>query len=669
MAPVNAGTAYRPDVDGLRAIAVLSVIAFHLDKALVPGGFVGVDVFFVISGFLISRNIIHEIDEDRFSLAEFYRRRVKRIAPAMLLVVAVTLGLAQLLMLPEDARETSKSAFWSLASLANVYFWLSTDTSYFAADNHQLPLLHLWSLGVEEQFYLLWPLALLLFYRARRAALFAAVIGVIAVGSFALAEALVRPYPAFAYYMLPTRTGELMLGALVAIAALRGVERRVPAAWIAPAAVVGFLSLLGSIFLLSENVPFPGWYSVLPTASTALLILAGHCGSTRVSRLLGWKPLVGIGLISYSAYLWHWPILALHRYGYGTVAPASAPVFLAVTLILAWASYRFVETPLRRSTAPFWRVIARQYVLPAGALAAVSLVTIYPQQFGVSLESTAYRSRLAELRAEAPSTLLFDQVCQRQRITPKDLTDPRCILGADTADPPRAILWGDSHASHFIGMLEVFGREAGFRFRNVEAGTCPPLDADPEPFLEIKRIADCRASLEIVRPAIHESSVVIIAATWSYYQRRSSAFLDTFFDTARALAGDGKLVVLIGRVPMIPGYDRRCREKALSYPWLECPESTSRITASVASVNERLRRFAEQTPNVRYFEVTPYLCPDSVCRAFARDGRPKYFDEGHLTYAASSRLGVEIVANEGVPAPFRLIADWPAARAHAVAGK
>src|SRR5258705_5126811 len=209
---------YRREIDGLRAIAVLSVILFHIDKSALPGGFAGVDIFFVISGFLITGNIAKEVEDRRFSLIDFYRRRVKRIAPVLMLVIAVTLATSQILLLPEDARETAKSAVWSLLSLANVYFWLYQDTSYFAADSGELPLLHLWSLGVEEQFYLIWPLLLSALYRPRSRKAFIIGAAVFALLSFFLAAELFNTAPAVVYYMLPTRAGALFVGAMFAAA-------------------------------------------------------------------------------------------------------------------------------------------------------------------------------------------------------------------------------------------------------------------------------------------------------------------------------------------------------------------------------------------------------------------------------------------------------------------
>jgi peptidoglycan/LPS O-acetylase OafA/YrhL len=660
MASSQASTSesYRPDIDGLRAIAVLSVILFHIDKRILPGGFVGVDIFFVISGFLITRNIAHELAAGRFSIVEFYRRRVKRIAPAMLLVVAATVTAAQWLMLPEDATSTAKSAVWSLASMANVFFWRYQDMSYFATDSADVPLLHLWSLGVEEQFYIIWPPLLMLCYRRWRVRTVIVVALAGAAGSFLLAQLYFRRDPSFVYYMLPTRAGELLLGAIVAVAVLNAVENKVPRALIMPLAVCGASLLAGTLLLLTENHPFPGWLAIPPTAGTALLILAGHCGDNRIARLLGTRPMVWVGVASYSAYLWHWPLLALYHYGYGGITPVVGVTILVLTLLLARLSYRYVEQPARRTKAPALQVFLRQYIVPAGAIAMFALVAIYGDRLGVHLRSQSYRTQLQHIRGESRPAFLYDYVCQRQRVVEADTRNERCVLGADGSATPRALLWGDSNAAHYIQMISVFGQHAGFRFRNIEIGTCPPLIIDPAAFVNPKRLADCRSSLERVRPLIEQFPVVILSAHYTMYQENSEQFLPAFFDTASRLAGEGKLVIVIGKAPPVSGYDRLCREKRLSYPLLRCPNVTVAADRDILAVNARLRHFAEGTANIRYFDATDRLCPGGLCSSLDPDGVPRYFDAGHLTLQTSSAVGTEIVNSTGVPAPFALISSW-----------
>jgi peptidoglycan/LPS O-acetylase OafA/YrhL len=650
---------YRGDIDGLRAIAVLSVIIFHINKAILPGGFVGVDIFFVISGFLITRNIVLEMQRGAFSIVEFYRRRIKRIAPAMLVVVAVTLVFAQLLMLPEDARDTGKAAIWSLSSMANVYFWLYQDSGYFATDSANLPMLHLWSLGVEEQFYVLWPVILLICFRTRHHLAFMLAMLGVAIGSFILGSILFPTAPSFAYYMLPTRAGELLLGALAGVVMVKGLDEKLSPKLLGMMALIGGLLVAVSLVFLSESLPFPGLLAVLPTAGVTFLILAGRRRSDHfLRRFLTLKPLVWIGLISYSAYLWHWPLLSFYHYGYGEIGPITGIVILLLTLILGWGSYRYIEQPARRTNVGALRVFLGQLVLPGTVIGILALLIVYPARFGFPLPSSSYLARLSAIREETRPAFQFEWVCQRQRLGSKDILNKHCILGDPQAGAPRAILWGDSNAAHFIGMIDVYAKGSNFRFRNVEIGSCPPLNIDPKAFVDAKREVDCRESLKIAWPLVHEYPVVIISASWSSYQKKSANFLPAFFDMVRRLAAGGRLVILIGKVPEIAGYDRRCREKALKYPFLDCPNLALPIAPDVAEANAQLRAFARRYSNVYYFETTSYLCPDGKCRPYADDGNPKYFDASHLTMTESTKLGTEIVNREGVPLPFRLISTW-----------
>lgn len=648
---------YRPDIDGLRAIAVLSVILFHIDKTLMPGGFVGVDIFFVISGFLISRNILQDLEGGRFSIVDFYRRRIKRIAPPMLLVIGITVVAGQLLLLPEDAKKTAVSALWSLLSLANVYFWLNQDTGYFAAASAETPLLHLWSLGVEEQFYLVWPLILIAAYRPQRAKIFFFAAVAFATISFFLAESLFKRDPAFVYYMLPTRAGELLVGAIVALAVLKEAGRKVPKGLVTPMAALGFALLGASLFAIREENVFPGLLAVPPTFGAALLIFARHCGDNFVSRGLAFKPLVLIGLISYSSYLWHWPLLAFYRYGHGSIDGLAGSVLFVSTLLLAWLTYRFVERPARLAAASSILIFLRQYIVPAGALACVSLAAWKFDGFGLRWLSDDYKSKLVATRQETLPAYSYPYVCQRQKITQEDAVDDRCLIGLNVAAAPRVILWGDSNAAHYIGMLGTFAKNAGFQFRNLEVGSCPPIFIDPQKFVTAKRLTDCRDSIAVIRPVIETFDTIIVSANWTSYQERSDTFLSTFFDTVRTLTQNGKVVILLGKAPLIPHYDRRCREKALSYPLLNCPSSSIPLAGDIADINAKLQEFARGTANVRYFEVTPYLCPQGLCSAFDSRGRPLYYDPSHLSMTASWQLGNAIWEQSGLPPAFNLLAN------------
>ncbi|WGV20413.1 acyltransferase [Pseudomonas putida] len=302
--------AYRPDIDGLRAVAVLAVTIFHFNKQWMPGGFIGVDIFFVISGFLITGIIYGK--GDGFSFADFYGRRVRRILPAAIFVTAITLVAGSLLMMPSDVKDLSGSAIAAALSAANVYFWLFLDTSYFAQSSETVPLLHMWSLGVEEQFYLVWPALMIIAMKLGGKRLLATAAVIIAIASFAVSEYYVTRDPSFAYYMLPSRAGELLVGALLF---LWLDLRRISSAVANAAGIFGVALIAGSLAVLDETGGFPGVRSIVPAVGAALLILGGSDKSGLLAKALANPVARAIGLRSFSLYLWHWPVLAFYRYG------------------------------------------------------------------------------------------------------------------------------------------------------------------------------------------------------------------------------------------------------------------------------------------------------------------------------------------------------------------
>lgn len=645
---------YRPDIDGLRAVAVLAVIVFHLRAEWLPGGFVGVDIFFVISGYLITRYILQELQAGTFSLAEFYRRRIKRIAPALLLVVGTTLALSALLMLPDDMHKTAKSAVWSLASLANFYFCFFKEFGYFGGGNEVYPLLHLWSLGVEEQFYMLWPL-LLMAWRPRSRRSYLLVAGILAAASFIGAEWLARSHQDLAYFMLPTRGGELLVGALLAWPVQRshaGWTPRVAGA----AAWSGAALILWSLLFVSKTDTFPGLLAVPPTVGAALLIQAGRF-PYRGAHVLAHPWMVAIGKVSYSAYLWHWPLIALWVYGYGEPGVGTAVLLVAVTLLLAALSYRWVETPARHSSAPLLPLAWRQFILPSALTCLAAVALVFGGRIWPSLVDTPYHNELTRLFELNRPAFGQSYVCQRQRLTEMDITNAQCVVGA-SGSPVKVLLWGDSNAAHYIGMLSEFSRHQALQFRNVEIGECPPLLDDPTPFLLPKRIADCRSSLALVRGTLEQYDTIILAASWSVYQQRSPKFLETVQATVTELARRGKKVVLLGKAPELAGVHRSCPMKALTYPVLDCSPLSVALKPEIATANSFLRALAMRQPNVAYFDANAYLCDNGVCPSHEADGALRYADGSHFTMRYSWQLGRRIYEAEGIPAALRdLTAD------------
>jgi peptidoglycan/LPS O-acetylase OafA/YrhL len=333
---------YRPEIDGLRSVAVIPVILFHAGLPFFSGGFVGVDIFFVISGYLITTILIKDIEAGQFSLLKFYERRARRILPALFLVILCCLPFAWAWMMPSQFRDFGQSLVGVAFFVSNVLFWKETD--YFANAAEEKPLLHTWSLAVEEQYYIFFPLVLLVFWRLGRAQAFW-VIAVLGMFSLALSEWSSRTWPAANFYLIHTRAWELFAGSLAAF-----LIRRTGPGHNDFAAAAGLVMIGLSIFTFDETVRFPSLYALLPVGGTVLIVLYGGA-TTWVGRLLGLAPFVGIGLLSYSAYLWHQPLLAFARIR--TLDEPSHLAFLLIALLsfpLAWLSWRYVEQPFRGPT-------------------------------------------------------------------------------------------------------------------------------------------------------------------------------------------------------------------------------------------------------------------------------------------------------------------------------
>ncbi|MEO1575489.1 MAG: acyltransferase family protein, partial [Pseudomonadota bacterium] len=457
--------------------------------------------------------------------------------------------------------------------------------------------------------------------------------------------------PSFAYYMLPTRAGELLTGALLAHgvnAGWRPTSRTVAEA----AAWSGLVLVVGSLWWLSEQRVFPGWQAVPPTLGTALLIFAGLDARATVSRLFQRQPLVFIGLLSYSAYLIHWPILAFLRYAGVPIGPVVGVIAVALTIFLAWLSYRFVEQPLRRTRAGAMAVFIRQYALPAGALMFLALVAMKLDGYGPRAVVGSYPERLAEVREGVRPPYAYDYVCQKTVITREDFDDPGCVIGEPGAQQPSVLLVGDSIAAQYVGMLGVFGREAGFAFTNIAASACPTLTDDPATYVTAPRVANCRKSLAGIMPQLADYDVLVIGSAWSYYHGRSPTFFAAFEAAMAPLLAAGKQIIVIAKPPLIPGYDRLCREKAVGLPFMDCHLAPVTFDPDVREGNRRLGDYAARTPGVTLFDPNPVLCPDDRCPVFEADGTPVYYDRSHLTIPASWRLGEAIVARGGVPPVF-----------------
>jgi peptidoglycan/LPS O-acetylase OafA/YrhL len=521
---------YRPDIDGLRALAILPVIWFHSDLPGLPGGFTGVDTFFVISGYLITAIIHREVAAGQFSFARFYERRVRRIAPALLLVAAASTATAFALLLPYELERFGWSVLAALAMVSNVYFWLTG--GYFALAESITPMLHTWSLGVEEQFYLFFPIFLIVAERLRITRLAILAIGL---ASFVLCLIGTAQSPAATFYLLPTRGWELMIGGALAVQPVR-VPRF--------AGLVGVAALIIAAVAITGDDPFPGWRALLPAVGAALVIASGKDSPS--GRLLSAPPLVGIGKISYSLYLWHWPIFAFMRHWRAdTALPPWASAFgIALALLAASASYRWVEQPARRRSLLYRKVVvasASAMLVIAVAAAAAVLGRGLPQRLDGRVAALAAGHEAFAPLAHACTDTGFEEAVQR------------CRLGVGGA--PQFVLWGDSHAAALSeGVAKGLDRP-GLVF---SMGACPATSGWLSRKLKGRDPATCRDFNARVLDYVEHSPTVQTVVLSSYWAALAQEEQQPFWRSVEALVAElrshGKSVIVVAGVPD-PGVD------------------------------------------------------------------------------------------------------------------
>lgn len=462
---------YRREIDGLRALAVMPVILFHAGTSWFAGGFLGVDVFFVISGYLIIGLMIGELGAGKFSLHQFYIRRARRILPALYAVVLATIPFAYVWLLPASYEDYSKSLLSVLVFASNLLFW--RESGYFAPDSSEKPLLHTWSLGVEEQFYILMPLCMLLLWRYARPRTGAAML-VIAATGLALCELASRYMPAANFFLLPTRMWELAIGGYVAWWHHRGGARTHEALSLA-----GLVLMLGAFLGYEEAMRLPSLLTLVPALGAALVLGYGGQG-TRVARLLSWSPLVGIGLISYSAYLWHHPILAFARVVGAPLQNAWVVVgFLALTLLLATLSWRFVEQPFRNKKHA-------AYVSGKKAMYLASFAALLIAVAGIHGVATKGRTESWKKLARPTQVKAYD-LLQAARAEPRYVDNGDCVFNVSqlqqteqdrltqcAAKYGRGIaVFGDSHAINLFYMMMKSAPQEKFLV-GIAQGMCRP---------------------------------------------------------------------------------------------------------------------------------------------------------------------------------------------------
>ncbi len=635
---------YRRDIDGLRALAVLPIVLYHAKFSTFSGGFVGVDIFFVISGFLITSIIVRQIEKQEFSLVGFYERRARRILPALIVVLLATMGAAAWLLMPDEYIDLGLSALAAVLFVPNIFYWAST--GYFAIEAEATPLLHTWSLGLEEQFYLLYPILLVLLYKKFGKRHVMAILFSLAAVSFVLNVYLVSFKAAFTFYMLPTRAWQLLLGSLMAFEWVPPPETKLGRNL---ASGTGLLLIIGTIFLLDEAAVFPGVNALAPSLGAALIIYAGMRDEGGwVSRVLASPLPVAVGLISYSLYLWHWPVVVYVN----MLEPPwfSGYLVLAMSLGLSVVSYFLVEQPFRKKRlAPS---AAQMFVAAGVGGALVALFAV-----GIHLSNgLAFRlSDEVKNAAREENYLHDDRPCHFIK-TATILNKEYCVFGAEDVTPQYAII-GDSHGDALRPALEKAAAVEGVSMIQLTNPGCEPLRGVFKP-----KARKCLEFIDAAIDAVLENptiETVFLASYWKVpyhghsYRHKNYVILDsesvrsTIKDnpmvfmrglarTVDDLLAAGKRVVILGDPPDL-GFNPRAAYARRLHLGLTLPPRFE--VAADPGIGEILRQFAASHPSdgVRYVDLVDAVCPGGVCNPI-RDNELLYRDGDHL-----SRHGAELL--------------------------
>jgi peptidoglycan/LPS O-acetylase OafA/YrhL len=619
---------YRPDIDGLRALAVIVVVGFHAFPSMVPGGFVGVDVFFVISGYLISGIVLERLSRRTFSYREFYYRRIKRIFPALIIVLLGSYFMGLFSLLIEELKYLGSHIVSGALFISNFKYWY--ESGYFDSVADTKPLLHLWSLAVEEQFYIAWPFLLWFFHRKHLN--FWLLIGLVAVPSFLFNIVQVHyDHLAAAFYSPTSRFWELMLGATIA-----GADRSRLA--ISPMlrecqSIVGLLAICFAVAIINSEASFPGWWALLPTAGTALSIASGPYAWLN-RTVLSNRALVGIGLISYPLYLWHWPLLSFARIVQGETPPfTDRAIAVALSVILAWITYQFVEKPIRYRTHNAVRTSA---VLSALLLAVGFLGIATRIGYRFSVEEPLVVLNQGETVAENGNDVFFDfmlshfYLCTPDHIQKHSLSlywPARCLQSKPSEIKDVAII-GDSHAEDlFVGLAE--------RLKDTNIVT---YIQDSLPVRSNKKYE------EILDYVVTDKNIhsIIIASLWDVRKKdvpSGSNLENELTTTVDELIRSDKVVYLVTDRPSFSFDPTVCKYWRARLFWRargkpRCDLARSRFNLQQEEYDKTLIAVANKFSNVHLLDSAYVFCDEALCH-MADGGLLLFRDVNHLTLAGS----------------------------------
>lgn len=624
---------YRADIDGLRAIAILLVTVFHFDLfSLGKAGFIGVDVFFVISGFLITTILVKDLEARTFHFGHFLLRRVRRLYPAMLSVLSLYLVVAYFLFLPDSFLELAREVALSQVYVINFYFWRTVD--YFGLQADTVPLLHMWSLAVEEQFYIFFPIFCFLVWKKKPSVLLPLLI-LLTLLSFLLGFVMSSWKPWASFYLLPTRAWELLAGCVLALVLPR-LTGKIPVAGLLGS--LGLILIGASLYLHTPATLIPGWFSLLPVIGTVLLIIAGQVRSAWTTRLLSLRPFVWIGLISYPLYVVHWPIMILLKESVPSFDLTWRIFGFALSFFLGWAIYKYVEQPLRHG-----HLIQTTRSLVVTSMSATALL------FGAALLVVSQQGMPQRFAPDIARYLAYqNDDAKRFRScegVPYSQARATCRLGTDNA-PPDVLIFGDSHANAFARSIDLWLNRTGqtglFTFRN----SCLPVSnlgrTDcVRQFEEVLAYAQKTPSIRTVymisiwrQP--YQSSGMVHSGIWVPKGEIEDVFVQELEASVAAFIAAGKDVVLVD--PFYSSSRNAPRTLAINAAFGRNWGIDRSLAGHKAQFEKLFEAFLKmQAIGAKRISLIEEYCLDAICSA-TYQGRPIFTDNNHLADHMSERM-------------------------------
>ncbi len=613
---------HRPDIDGLRGLAVLAVVFHHLAPQNFPGGFVGVDIFFVISGYIITHHLLLSQKLGQFSFSVFYRRRIYRLLPALLSVCCACLLGGYFLMTPADYVMLAKSVTSAILGLSNIFFWHEYG-NYFSPNVREAPLLHTWSLSIEEQFYIFWPFILFFLFRVSRFYSLLILFGILVLGIF-FSELMLNYFISATYYFLPTRFFELLLGGLLAWIFGVNVTNLVSKKIGLLLALLGWAGFLISFIYITPASSFPGINALLPCIATMLLLIAGT--TTHFAyKLLQNRVLIYFGVISYSLYLWHWPVVALLNYFFIDLSGIILLGVLALCILMAEFSWRFIEHPIRqlafRQTT--WRSLFPFFLVYSVILSFNWWVV---SNGGLVNRFDAEVSRLESMIKQGPN-LLRSGCHVPSALYQEPPSKDKCRLG-DTAKVPTMLLWGDSHANHFSGMVDEMAKYQGLGLFDYTMDACPPIIGYK--FQDNSAYSQrCIKRNEKIHDFLKKGDIskVILAANWPDNEDAAIAFKETL----TILIDMGLQVTVIKSIQRL---DKGPECVIRNIAWerdINCSVVQKYQSQYLYSINKSF-------PSINVIDPNKYICNKGICSSVI-GGKVLYRDKEHLNDVGSRFLG------------------------------